>query len=805
MQTISKQCKHCQLPTVENEDFCCLGCKAAFNFIQKSGLGSYYQNRFLSLKEINLKPQNQETDFDISEFINQNQHGNFEAYFLIKGLHCAACIWLIENILKQQKNVKTARINMSNKRLHLVWDGKRKDGNELVNLINNLGYRLVPYDIEELQAEEKKYNNDLVKAMCVAGFGAGNIMLMSVALWSSTVEQMGIFTHNFLYILSAIIALPVILYSGRIFFKSAWRSLKSGGFGNMDVAISVAIILIVIVSLFEVALKARHAYFDSAVMLIFFLLIGRYLDFSARKKANFIARDFAILSSVSAVILNKNGQSQVILSKNIKKNMVLLVAVGDKIAADGVIIQGKSEIDTSLITGETTPQKVSENSEVFAGTINLGQPLQIKVTKNQRSSLMAQISNLVTSLENKKSQYVRFADKIAKYYTPIVHLLALTAFALGYFYFKLPLHQALLNAVATLVITCPCGIALAVPVVNVVANSSLLKKGIIVKSGEALEKLAKVGIVIFDKTGTLTLGKPILHSAILISPNGEKTLEPKEEIFVIARKIAAFSNHPLAKSLSEKKFEHVPKTGFYPEESRFDLKIKEIVGQGLQAEFQGQEIKLGRKEFVLNEKEQSLIKANLNPQFFVKFGSEIAVFTFTDSLKEDARAVIQDLKNQQKRLILLSGDKEEVVTAIANDLNISEFYFAKTPIEKAEIIQTLKEDPKNNILMCGDGINDAPPLMASDIAVSMSSASDIAKNCADILIQGNHLSPLLEVFAASKKSNLLIKQNFTLSFFYNIIAVPFAMLGHITPFIGALTMALSSLSVTLNSLRMRKN
>lgn len=795
---MTKQCLHCQLPTSDSEDFCCLGCKTAYGFIQKSGFGNYYKNRVFTDQNIDLRPRLENlSNSDISPFINQRNDGLNEAYFFVKGLHCGACVWLIENILAKQKNVKTARINMSNKRLHLVWSSDKEYGNELVNIINNLGYRLIIYDFEELQNEEKKYNNDLVKAMCVAGFGAGNIMLMSVSLWSSTQEEMGIFTHNFLYILSAIIALPVIIYSGRIFFKSAIRSIKAGGFGNMDVTISTAIILISIVSIFQVEQKAKHAYFDSAVMLIFFLLIGRYLDFLVRKKAMFVARDFSLLSATSAVVLDENGRSKVILAKNIQKNMILLVAFGDKIAADGVIISGESEIDTSLITGESMPQKVVIGSEVFAGTINLGAPIQIKVTKNQRSSLIAQIGNLVANLENKKSKFVVISDRISKYYTPIVHILALLAFALGYFVFKLSFAQSLLNAIATLVITCPCGIALAVPIVNVVTNSLLLKKGIIVKSGEALEKIKKANIVVFDKTGTLTLGKPELISSHIILDDQEVELKQDNQLFLLACNMANFSNHPLCKALA--------KLNLGYDSSQFkNVKIQEIAGMGMVSEFLGEEIKMGRKEFVLDEKDQELVKPSYNPQIFLKFKDQIAIFTFSDSLKEDAKSVVNHLLQDNKKVILLSGDKYEVVYDVANKLGIKEFYYAKTPIEKAQIIENLRHDNSGNILMVGDGVNDAPPLMASDVAVSMSKASDIAKNCADIIIQGDHLAALLEVFAISIKSNNLIKQNFIMSFIYNIIAVPFAILGYITPFIGALTMALSSISVTLNSLRMRR-
>ncbi len=788
-----KTCLHCELPAKKNQDFCCPGCRVAYKTIHSLGMQSYYQNRILVNDEISLKPQINlsKSESDITDFLHKNEDNSFSAYFFVKGLHCGACIWLIENILKRQSNVKIARINMSNKRLHLSWVGDKTYGNKLVQIINNLGYRLIPYDYCELKNEEKKYSNDLLKALCIAGFGAGNVMLMSVAIWSSSQDKMGLATHNFLYWLSALIALPVIIYSGRIFFKSALKSLKFG-FGNMDVAISVAIIITTIVSVFEVANKAQHAYFDSALMLLFFLLIGRYLDFLTRNKALSIAYDFSLLNAISAVIIDKYGKNKVILAKNIKKNMILNVAVGDKIAADGVVISGKSEVDASLITGESLPQKIAKNAKVFAGMINLDRPVKVKVTQNQNNSLIAKISNLVANLEKQKGKFVKIADQISKYYTPIVHILALLTFIGWYFYFQSPFKVSLINAVAVLIITCPCALALAVPIVSVLANSKLLKQGIIIKSGEALEKLNKVDTIICDKTGTLTHGKPILKSAKLIDGSKEKTLSKNHQLFILAASMSALSNHPLSKSLSNSfKGELV------------DLKIKEVAGNGLKSKFKGKEIKLGKKEFVLNKNEENLVKPNNNSQIFIKFGKEIAVFSFLDSLKIDAKEMINELKFLGKEVILLSGDKKEVVTDISKKLKIKEFYYDKDPIQKAKIIEVLKAQNKN-IMMVGDGINDAPVLIASDIGVSFALASDIAKNCADIIIQGNKLEPLLKILTISKKSHRLIKENFALSFAYNIIAVPFAVLGYVTPLIAALSMSFSSILVTLNSLRVRR-
>ncbi len=558
----------------------------------------------------------------------------------------------------------------------------------------------------------------------------------------------------------------------------------------MDIPISVAIIITTIVSVFEVAQKGQHAYFDSAVMLIFFLLIGRYLDFITRKKALNISQDFALLNATSAVIIDKNGKNKVILAKNIKKNMILRVASGDKIAADGIVISGKSEIDNSIITGESELKSIKKGDKVNAGAINFSGSIKVQVLNSQQDSLISKITRLVQDLELNKGRFVRIADKISKYYTPIVHILSLITILSWYYLFGLDFKVALLHGVAVLIITCPCALALAVPVVSIIANSILLKRGIIIKSGAALEKIKKIDTVIFDKTGTLTIGQPILKSAVILENNNEKKLNKNHKLFQIAASISAKSNHPLSKSLY-KSFSG----------KLIDLNVKELSGSGLSSKIDGSEIKLGKKEFVLDKKEQKLIKPNKNPQIFLKFQDKVIIFTFSDALKQDAKNIIDYFKYHKKKIILLSGDREEVVVNISKQIGVTKYYHSCNPIEKAKIITDLKAQ-NHNILMCGDGINDAPPLIASDVAVSFAKASDITKNIAEIIIQGENLEPLIKIHKTSLWYNKIIRENFAISFLYNIIAVPFAIMGYVTPLIAALSMSLSSIVVTLNSLKL---
>ncbi len=761
----------------------------AYQIIKNIGLVDYYKLRTNDVKTRKIKPELTEkisiTDFVTDEKIDDKTINS--VFLAIDGLHCAACVWLIETILKKQPDVIVARVNLSKKYLLLKWRGAKEYGNSLVNLIHEIGYKLFPFDEKILQEEEKKYNNELLKCLAVAGFGAGNVMLFSSILWFSDLNAMGRATIDFMHFFSALIALPVIIYAARPFFSSALRALKARSM-NMDLSISVAIFLACAVSLLESFRGARHVYFDSAVMLIFFLLIGRYLDFKVRKKAFAIAAEFSLLCANYARLVASDGQIKIIASKDIRQDMILLVTAGDKIPSDAIIIEGESEIDTMIITGETLPRQVTLGSEVFAGTINLNAPIKIKVTKNPQNSLLKQIIHIVEEVENQKNKYVKIADRLSRSYTPVVHLLALFTFCLWCFYFKSGAEIALLNATAVLIITCPCALALAVPIVQTITISSLIKKGILTKSGEALEKINDIDVIICDKTGTLTIGEPALIKVAGLS----KELSKQEENFYLqlAASMAQLSKHPISQAIAK---------AFLGK--KLELQVKESQGFGLIAQYNGEEIRLGRADFC------AVRAKNFKPlpttNCYLKHGNNEIIFILQDQLKSDAEAFIKSLNSANKKIILLSGDNQNIVRQTAQTLGISEFYFEQTPIEKVNFLKKLKAQNKK-IMMIGDGLNDAPSLALADISISFSKASDITQNVADIVIQGAKLTPILTTLNLARRSISLIKENLFLALLYNLIAVPFAIMGHVTPLVAAIAMSSSSILVLLNSLRILK-
>lgn len=791
-----KLCIHCQSEITDENlidtGFCCLGCKAAYNIINKIGLGNYYKFRQNDEGTRKIKPETEEK-IDLINFITKDEKNNFELFLAIDGLHCAACVWLIENILKKQDAVILARINLSKKYLNLKWTGSADIGNKLVNLIREIGYKLFPFDEKILQEEEKKYNDELIKCLAIAGFGMGNVMLFSVILWFYNVDEIGVKMRDFMHFFSALIALPVLVYASRPFFSSAFRSLKMRA-GNMDVAISVAIFLACLVSLIQTFKGATHIYFDSALMLIFFLLIGRYLDFKARKKTFDIAREFSLLSSNFARII-EDGQIKIIASKNVAKDMILLITTGDKIAADGIVIEGESEIDAAAITGESLPKAVKTGDNLFAGMINIGNPLKIKVTQNQQNSMIAQISKIVEEVENHKNKYINLADKLARFYVPAVHLMAFATFIFWYFIAKGPLETSLLNAIAVLIITCPCALALAVPITQTLTISSLIKKGILTKSGLALEKINDIDIFIFDKTGTLSYGRPELIDIKVFDKNNDNSAnatyaseDEKQSYLRIAASLADNSSHPISKAISQSYH------GL-----RFKLETSENKGFGLVANYKNSEVKLGRQDFI--EGAKNLVIEGDYSTTYLQFNNKIIVFYFADKLKEDAKQLISSLN---KKIILLSGDNKNIVEKTAHQLGIKEFYYEQTPLQKIAIVEKLKQE-NHKIAYIGDGLNDTACLALADVSISFAKGAQISQNAADIIIQNEKLMPILSLLKLSKKSILLIKQNLLLALCYNLIAVPFAVFGHVSPLFAATAMSSSSILVVLNSLRINKN
>ena len=767
-------CAHCGSPLTDasgDSDFCCTGCAGAHAIIKGLGLERYY-----ALREKAAPAQVAPEDaVDWVEFVQADVQGTCRAELLVDGLHCAACLWLIERALRAQPGVTQARLSATTRRLTLAWSGPAEKINDFAVLISRLGYKCLPMTADGAERAGNTEERELLRAMGVAGFAAANIMLLSVSVWSGHVGEMGAATRELFRWLSALIALPAIAYAGRPFFRSAWAALRRGR-SNMDVPISIGVFLALVVSLAEVARSGPHAYFDAAVTLLFFLLIGRYLDLRARGFARRTAQRLVAWTLRPVIVLTDQGTCQR-PAHRVAVGDRIIVAAGERVPVDGVILDGQSSLDVSLINGETLPQAAGAGSTVFAGTINLDAPLTLRATAVGSSTLLGEIARLMEAAEQGRDRYVRLAERVARWYAPVVHLTAFLSFLGWVFIGDADWRSALLIAAAVLIITCPCALALAVPVVQVVASSRLMRRGILLKSATALERAADIDTVVFDKTGTLTLGQPRLL------PEDAADVEALE----LAARMAARSRHPLCKALHAVRPQVMPLDG-----------VEERPAQGMLLKTPEGEIRLGHARFA---GATATSKSEHSELWLARPGHAPLCFRFSDTLRPDAVEVIARLRDKGLRLIILSGDHSTAVSAIAGALNISEWHAEADPRAKAEMIAALKREGRK-VLMVGDGLNDAVALAAADASLSPSSGLDIAQNAADAVFQGGKLSAVEEFLRVSRRSRALAKGNLTLALIYNLFAVPLAIAGFVTPLVAAIAMSSSSILVVLNALRL---
>lgn len=697
----------------------------------------------------------------------------------VDGVNCAHCIQKIESALAREPAIRQARVNFSTRRLALAWAGDAAQAADFARTVENLGYRVQPFDAAQVAEGADAQARALLLAMAVAGFASGNIMLLSFALWTTSSADMGEGTRLLMYWVSALIAVPTAVFSGRPFYASALAALRKGR-TNMDVPISIAVILTTIMSLFGAVTQAEHVYFDSVVMLLFLLLVGRYLDLRARQNARSAATDLLALLSGTAVQITETGEQRVIPIRDVREGMTLRVAMGANIPADATVIAGESDLDTSLVTGESVPRPVRPGDRVYAGVLNISAPLTLRVAKVADESLLADIVRLMEKAEQGQARYVRLADRIARLYTPVVHLLALVAFLFWITLGGMAWQPALMIAVTVLIITCPCALGLAVPVVQVLATGLLMKRGVLVKSGDAFERLSAIDTLLLDKTGTLTVGKPVL----------EPGAEP--DALQLAASLAAHSQHPLSKALAAGW-----SGGLLPLDG-----VQEHVGQGLEVTHGGHRYRLGHRRWTGAPAEEEGAPPQLE-LWLARDGEALQRFTFSDPPREDAREVLDRLKQAGLRLILLSGDRKTAVAVTAQALGLTEAEGELTPTDKCARLEALKREG-HHVGMVGDGLNDAPVLAGADVSLSPSTAIDMAQNAADIIFMGEKLAPVLLSLTIARRTQTLVRQNIALSLAYNVVAVPLAMLGIVTPLIAALAMSASSLTVIGNAFRLKK-
>jgi Cu2+-exporting ATPase len=770
--TMTAVCAHCGAPMPGGAagPFCCRGCAGAHALIRELGLDAYYRQR--DAVEIPGRIGDVEEAADCAAFVRAGPDGTAALDLMVEGLRCGACIWLIETALARRPEVRAARINMGTRRLHLEWTGGIAEAEGLVSLVARLGYRLVPFDPARLAEAEDRTGKDLLRALAVAGFASANIMMLSIAVWIGHGEGMGPATRDFLHWVSALIALPAIAYAGRPFFRSAWAALRHGR-SNMDVPISIGVTLATAMSLYQTAAGQPHAYFDSAATLLFFLLIGRFLDHRARGRARAEVEQLLTLRATSVRVIGADGTPVATAPHRVMPGDRVLVAAGERLGVDGVVREGRSSLDTALVTGETVPRPAGPGEAVFAGTINLDSPLMVEATASGEGTLLAEIARLIEAAQAQRSRFVALADRVARRYAPVVHLTALATFLGWTLSGAVGWTQALGYAVAVLIITCPCALALAVPVVQVIAGGQLLRRGTLLKSATALERLAAVDTVVFDKTGTLTEGRPHLLEAAAHDP----------ETLRRAAALALSSRHPLARTLVRAAPPAAP------------AEMREVPGSGLESA----SARLGSRAFCGIAEDG----AEGPELWFAETGQAPVRFAFADILRPDAAETVAALKRAGLSVLLLSGDRAASVAPVAAALGIADWRGGQTPADKAAALAALRAEGRH-VLMVGDGLNDAPALAEATVSMSPAEASDIAQTAADLVFQGGRLGAVTEALEVARTAGRLARQNIGLALVYNLLAVPLAVAGLVTPPVAAAAMSSSSLIVILNAFRLSR-
>jgi len=693
--------------------------------------------------------------------------------FSLPTAHCAACISTVEGGLQELPGVHSARVNLTMRRVSVAADPEVEPA-RIVAALADLGYEAHELDAGLLSATETdRQGRELLMRLGVAGFSMMNVMLLSVAVWSGAADA----TRDMFHWISALIAIPTVVFCGQPFFRSAWASLKARRLG-MDVPISLAIILATSISLYETTQSGHHAYFDAAVMLTFFLLAGRYLDHRTRAVARSAAEELAALEVPRAIVL-ESGTEVVRPVSEVARGDLVLVRPGGRMPVDGVVVAGTSEVDRSLLTGESLPAYAGPETLVSAGEVNLTGPLTLRVTAAGKDSSLHRMADLVAVAESAKTRYTSLAERAARLYSPSVHLLSFAAFGVWMWITGGDVRYAINISAAVLIITCPCALGLAVPAVVTAASGKLFRKGLLIKHGTALERLAEVDTVVFDKTGTLTLGAP--------QPTNLETLDPVD--LALAAALAGASSHPLAMALAAA----LQARGITPAGV---TDLREVPGYGVEGLWEGRRVRLGRDIWVGAD------PLAVTATYLSTGDGRAWAITFADRIRPGAEQAIKTLTEQGKTVMLISGDAAGAVADLAGRLGIRDWTAGALPAEKAARVAALAAEGRR-VLMVGDGLNDTAALAGAHVSISPASALDAARVASDIVLLGQDMAPIGDATRIARQARRRIKENFAISFLYNVVAVPIALVGLATPLAAALAMSLSSITVSLNALRLK--
>ncbi|MGI3095328.1 heavy metal translocating P-type ATPase [Vibrio diabolicus] len=783
-----ESCYHCGEDVPANTDFkvdilgesrkmCCPGCETVAQTIVDSGLVSYYQYRTAPAEKADLVPEQLQAlihydNEDVqSEFV-RNRENVSEVTLSLEGVSCAACAWLIEKQVSNTAGLVSIRVNTTTNRALLAWDKTQVRLSELLSVIHKLGYKAAPFEADKQEASYHRMMKQYLYRLGIAGLATMQVMMLAVALYLEVFGDLEPEFKNYFRWVSLIFATPVLLYSALPFYLNAWRSIKGRTLG-MDVPVSIALIFAYVASLIATVTEQGEVFFESISMFTFFLLVGRFLEMRARRKA--AAASGNLLKLIPAIATTLDGEQ--IPVKTLKVGDCIRVLPGEHIPADGKVISGRIHIDESMLTGESVHVVKREGDAVYAGTLNGDESFELEVMSSKADSMISNIVRLQDEAQHSKPKIAEIADVVARYFVGAI--LIISAGTWFYWHQTKP-DDAFWIMLSVLVATCPCALSLATPTALTCATSRMGNFGILLRKGHVFETLCKINHLVVDKTGTLTKGDIEICDTKVLSDL------PKEDCLSLAAALEAHANHPIARSFAS-----------YANDDFVVYEVQNVIGSGIEGIWNGKVVKIGSAAFVQGKENEESHAVYLSVD-----GEHIASFYYRDPIRKESKAFIQRFADAGIKTTLLTGDSLSNALPVANEIGIDHVVASAKPEDKLAYLKSLDED--SITMMVGDGINDAPTLAGAHLSVAMGGGTDVAKASADMTLLGDNLEKLLEARLLALRTRKIIRENLAWSLGYNLLILPLAVAGLVAPYIAVVGMSASSIIVVSNSLRLLK-
>ncbi len=784
-----KSCYHCGEEVPVNTDFkveilgevrdmCCPGCETVAKTIVDSGLTSYYQYRTAPAEKADLVPEqlqaliHYDNEQVQSEFVRSSDD-KAEVTLSLEGVSCAACAWLIEKQVSQKDGVLSIRVNTTTNRAILSWDKTRTRLSELLSSIHKLGYTAAPFEADKQEAAYHQQMKQYLYRLGIAGLATMQVMMLAVALYLEVFGDLEPEFKSYFRWVSLIFATPVMLYSALPFYINAWRSIRSRTLG-MDVPVSIAMIFAYCASLVATVTEQGEVFFESISMFAFFLLVGRFLEMRARRKA--AAASGNLLKLIPAIATKLDGEQVPV--KTLVLGDRIRVLPGEHVPADGKIISGRVHIDESMLTGESVPVVKTIDDYVYAGTLNGEEAFELEVMSSKADSMISNIVRLQDEAQLSKPKIAEIADVVARYFVGIILIIAAGTW---FFWHEARPDDAFWIMLSVLVATCPCALSLATPTALTCATSRMGSYGILLRKSHVFETLCKVNHLIIDKTGTLT------HGDIVISSVSTPSNYTEQQALAIAAALESHANHPIARAFKTYNDQDIEVTD-----------VENIIGSGIRGMYQGQEAKIGSARYVLGD----AVTAEPNSVYMSLDGVHIATFRYQDPVRKEAKSFIKRFKQAGIKITLLTGDSQTNAESVAKEIGIEHVVSGAKPQDKLNYLKSV--DSKDITMMIGDGINDAPTLAGAHLSVAMGGGTDVAKASADMVLLGDHLERILEARKLALQTRKIIRENLAWSLGYNLLILPLAVAGLVAPYFAVVGMSASSIIVVSNSLRLLK-